>query len=161
MGDAAIVLSRLHELQGFYEGALGVRQELEHAVERLVWLGVQDVQDRPEEELIRGPVPVGFLPLAVGVDQEIGERISIEVRLEGYTAREIAAVERAARMQREVIPTDFDYAKIAALSREAREKFTARRPRTLAAAARIPGITPSDVAIVGVFIHRLRNAAAS
>ena len=43
---------------------------------------------------------------------------------------------------------------IRALSREAREKFSRRRPRTLGMAGRMPGITPSDVAIVALFLHR-------
>jgi tRNA uridine 5-carboxymethylaminomethyl modification enzyme len=52
------------------------------------------------------------------------------------------------------IPEDFDYPAIRALSREAREKLSIQRPRTLGMAGRIPGITPSDVAIVALFLHQ-------
>ena len=53
------------------------------------------------------------------------------------------------------LPTDLDYDAIPALSREAREKLDRARPRTLGAATRIPGITPTDVALVSVHVHRL------
>ncbi len=85
---------------------------------------------------------------------EIGERVAIEVKLAGYAAREAAAIARAAKIEQREIPDGFDYAKIQALSSEAREKLAARSPRTLASAARIPGITPSDVAILSVFLCR-------
>ncbi len=89
------------------------------------------------------------------VAPEIGERVAIEIKCEGYVRREELAIERAGKDERIAIPADFDYRAISALSREAREKLTERRPRTLGVAARIPGITPSDVAIVGLFVHRL------
>jgi tRNA uridine 5-carboxymethylaminomethyl modification enzyme len=90
---------------------------------------------------------------------EIGERVSIELRVAGYVHREHVAIERAAKHERVEIPAAFDYDGMRALSREAREKLTAQRPRTLGAAGRIPGVTPADVAIVGLFIERGRAAA--
>ncbi len=96
-----------------------------------------------------------------GVDREIGERIAIEIKCEGYARREELAIEKAAKAERVTIPGDFDYESVRALSREAREKFAQRRPRTLGMAARIPGITPSDVAIVALFIHKNERKAAA
>lgn len=90
--------------------------------------------------------------------REIGERLAIELKCEGYVRREELAIEKAAKVERVTIPDDFDYLAIPALSREAREKFSRRRPRTLGMAARIPGITPSDVAIVALFLHRRERA---
>ncbi|MGB6523110.1 MAG: FAD-dependent oxidoreductase, partial [Candidatus Cybelea sp.] len=91
------------------------------------------------------------------LEPEIGERLAIEIKCEGYVRRQELAIERAARSENATIPPDFDYAAIAALSREAREKLSSRRPRTLGMAGRIPGITPSDVAIVGLFLHKGRR----
>lgn len=88
------------------------------------------------------------------VSAEIGERLEIELKCEGYVRREKLAIEKAARTEHAAIPSDFDYASIRALSREAREKFARQRPRTLGMAGRIPGITPSDVAIVALFLHK-------
>ena len=92
---------------------------------------------------------------------QTAERVEIEVKIAGYVRRQQLAIERAAKTEAVVIPDEFDYGAIAALSHEAREKLSAQRPRTLGSAARIPGVTPADVAIVGLFIHRERAPAAS
>jgi tRNA uridine 5-carboxymethylaminomethyl modification enzyme len=91
------------------------------------------------------------------VDTEIGDRVAIELKCEGYVRRQELAIEKASKTENATIPVDFDYQSVAALSREAREKFSSRRPRTLGSASRIPGITPSDVAIVGLFVHKRRR----
>lgn len=90
-------------------------------------------------------------------DAGTGERLAIEVKVEGYVRRELLAIEKAARTEAVVIPETLDYAAIPQLSREAREKFARQRPRTLGVARRIPGVTPSDVAILSVFVHKNRQ----
>ncbi|MGA8534444.1 MAG: tRNA uridine-5-carboxymethylaminomethyl(34) synthesis enzyme MnmG [Candidatus Tumulicola sp.] len=96
-------------------------------------------------------------PLEAG----IGERVAIELKCAGYVRRQETAIEKAAKTERIVIPDGFDYAHIAALSREAREKLTLQRPRTLGSAARIPGVTPADAAILGLFVHRARQTVST
>jgi tRNA uridine 5-carboxymethylaminomethyl modification enzyme len=95
------------------------------------------------------------------LDPEIGERIAIEIKCEGYVRREELAIEKAAKAEGVTIPLDFDYESLRALSREAREKFSRQRPRTLGMAGRIPGITPSDVAIVALFVRQCRVSSGS
>jgi tRNA uridine 5-carboxymethylaminomethyl modification enzyme len=95
------------------------------------------------------------------LDPEIGERLAIEIKCEGYVRREQLAIEKAARAERVEIPEDFDYTTIPALSHEAREKFSGRRPRTLGMASRISGITPSDVAILALYVHKHERETAS
>jgi tRNA uridine 5-carboxymethylaminomethyl modification enzyme len=92
------------------------------------------------------------------LDEEVGERLAIEIKLRGYADREAQAIERAARLEGTPIPEGFDYANITALSREAREKLAVRRPKNLGAAGRVPGITPADVSILSVMLHRERVA---
>ncbi len=94
------------------------------------------------------------------LEADVGERVAIELKCEGYVRRQQTAIEKAAKSERIVIPDDFDYAGIVALSREAREKLAHQRPRTLGSAARIPGVTPADVAIVGLFVHRARETVS-
>ena len=91
----------------------------------------------------------------------LGERLAIEIKCEGYVRREELAIEKASRAEGVEIPEGFDYDAIRALSREAREKFAGRRPRTLGMASRISGITPSDVAIVALYVHKQMREAAS
>jgi tRNA uridine 5-carboxymethylaminomethyl modification enzyme len=99
-----------------------------------------------------------FVPALEG---DIGERVAIEVKYEGYVKRQQLAVEKAAKNENVPIPAGFAYEGIAALSREAREKLSLQQPRTLGAASRIPGVTPSDVAILSLYVHRPPAAAAS
>jgi tRNA uridine 5-carboxymethylaminomethyl modification enzyme len=93
------------------------------------------------------------------VSRETGERVEIEIKLAGYVARQHEAIERARRAERDPVPADFPFASVGALSREAREKFALHHPRSLGAAARIPGISPADVAILGLAVHRARASA--
>ena len=98
--------------------------------------------------------------LVADLDSQIGERIAIEVKYEGYVRRQELAVEKAAKNEHLPIPHDFAYEAIAALSREAREKLMRQQPRTLGAASRIPGVTPSDIAILSLYVHRPPAVAA-
>ena len=88
------------------------------------------------------------------VDDALGERATIEIKVAGYVRRQEIAIEKAAKTEGLRIPENFDYADVSALSREAREKLSAQKPRTLGAAGRIPGVTPADVAIIGLFVAR-------
>ena len=93
-------------------------------------------------------------PCLPEISAENGERVSIEIKVEGYVRRQQIAVEKAARNESALIPADLDFHELRALSREAREKLTAQRPRTLGAAGRIPGVTPADVAILSLHVRR-------
>ncbi len=92
---------------------------------------------------------------------DIGERTHIEISMEGYVRRAELAVQKAAHDEAVLVPADFAYADLGQLSREAREKFERVRPATLGAAARIPGVTPADLAILRVLLHRDRRLAAT
>ena len=52
------------------------------------------------------------------------------------------------------LPDDFDYSGLAGLSNEVRQKLIQRKPATLGAAARVPGVTPAAVAILLVHLKR-------
>jgi tRNA uridine 5-carboxymethylaminomethyl modification enzyme len=93
-----------------------------------------------------------------GTDPEIAARVEVELKMAGYVSRQQTAIDRAARDEAVTLPADLDYGTIRALSLEAREKLTRTRPRTLGAAARIPGLTQSDLALVSVHLHRQRTA---
>jgi tRNA uridine 5-carboxymethylaminomethyl modification enzyme len=95
------------------------------------------------------------------VSPEIGERVAIEIKCSGYVRLQELAIAKAAQVEQVSIPSNFDYAALRALSREAREKLNVRRPATLGAAGRIPGVTPADVAILSLFVHREAQSAVS
>jgi tRNA uridine 5-carboxymethylaminomethyl modification enzyme len=98
------------------------------------------------------------------ISADVGDRVTIEVKFEGYVRRQQLAIEKAAKNEDIPIPDGFVYDDIRALSREGREKLGRQQPRTLGAAARIPGVTPSDVAILTLYVQRsapAQPAAAS
>lgn len=86
-------------------------------------------------------------------DPATAERIDIEIKLEGYVDRQRLLVARAARDESTMIPVDVNFMDVPALSAEAREKFVRHRPRSLGAAARIPGVAPADVAILSLSLR--------
>jgi tRNA uridine 5-carboxymethylaminomethyl modification enzyme len=89
---------------------------------------------------------------------DIGERVHTEIAVAGYVRRAEIAIAKAARDESTLLPPDLDYAAIPQLSLEARDKLARIRPRTLGAAGRIPGITPADLSVLSVVLHRDRRA---
>ena len=80
-----------------------------------------------------------------GVTPTMALRIETEIRYAGYIAREQRVIKEVQRHENVAIPPDFDYAPLSTLTLEAREKLARIRPRTLAQAGRIPGVSPSDL----------------
>jgi tRNA uridine 5-carboxymethylaminomethyl modification enzyme len=80
--------------------------------------------------------------------------LQIEIKYEGYIARQQEVVERFRRSEQVCIPNDMDYSGIDGLSTEVKEKLNKVRPVSLGQAARIPGMTPAAVAILSVLLRR-------
>ena len=89
--------------------------------------------------------------------------VETELKYSGYLDQQSRAIERLKKAEQRAIPEWFDYASVSGLSREMQEKLLRVRPRTLAQASRIPGVTPAAVSLVHVFIEiqARRHAAAS
>ncbi|WP_419241692.1 hypothetical protein [Cardinium endosymbiont of Nabis limbatus] len=71
--------------------------------------------------------------------QEVLQQVSIQLKYESYFLKEKELVEKMERLEYYIIPPDFDYTKIKALSTEALEKLQKKRPTTLEQASRISG----------------------
>jgi len=79
--------------------------------------------------------------------------VETEIKYEGYLAQQQRAIDRLKRAEQRTIPEWFDYRSVSGLSREMQEKLLKIRPRTLAHASRIPGVTPAAVSLVNVYIE--------
>ena len=90
------------------------------------------------------------------VDKEIDhlEQAEIQIKYERYIEKEKEIVERMLTLENKMIPDNFDYDKLSALSIEALQKFKKIRPLTIGQASRISGVNPSDIQILMVFIGR-------
>ncbi|WP_040475987.1 tRNA uridine-5-carboxymethylaminomethyl(34) synthesis enzyme MnmG [Paramagnetospirillum caucaseum] len=86
----------------------------------------------------------------------VAEQLEIEGKYAGYLERQEADIRAYRREEGLSLPADLDYDAIGSLSNEVRQKFKAARPETLAAAARIPGITPA--AVTALLGHVKRTA---
>jgi len=90
------------------------------------------------------------------IDKEIDhlEQAEIQIKYERYIEKEKEIVERMLTLENKMIPANFDYDKLSALSIEALQKFKKIRPLTIGQASRISGVNPSDIQILMVFIGR-------
>jgi tRNA uridine 5-carboxymethylaminomethyl modification enzyme len=89
-------------------------------------------------------------------DKEVDhlEQAEIQIKYERYIEKEKEIVERMLTLENKMIPDNFDYDKLSALSIEALQKFKKIRPLTIGQASRISGVNPSDIQILMVFIGR-------
>lgn len=83
-----------------------------------------------------------------GLPADVREQLEVRAAYEGYIDLQRKAAEQAERLEGLRIPTDFDFDTIAALSHETKEKLRRVRPMTVGQAARVPGVRPSDIALL-------------
>jgi len=88
-------------------------------------------------------------------------RVEIEVKYEGYIARQGEAVARFQRMEDQRIPEDLVYERIGGLSKEVLEKLNRVRPLSMGQAGRIPGITPAALSAIHVVLEKRRRRRAA
>ena len=94
-------------------------------------------------------------PDALGdVAPAIAEQLEIDARYSGYLERQQADIVAFRRDEALAIPADLDFAGLPGLSNELVEKFTAARPATLGAAARIAGVTPAALTVLLAHVKR-------
>jgi tRNA uridine 5-carboxymethylaminomethyl modification enzyme len=112
----------------------------------------------------RPGVSLGALLQAAGVpiaaDEQSVASVEIELKYDGYLAREREAAARLAELAAFVLPADLPYLELKSLATEARQKLDRVRPSSLAQAARIPGVSPSDLHNLVVEAARRRRHVA-
>jgi len=86
---------------------------------------------------------------------EVIEQIEIEIKYEGFIRREVERIERVSLLDEKKIPLNFNYDSVPALSAEAKEKLKEIQPETISQASRIAGITPSDIAVLLVYLRKV------
>jgi tRNA uridine 5-carboxymethylaminomethyl modification enzyme len=89
-----------------------------------------------------------------GHTQECIELAEINMKYEGYIRKEQDLVDKMNRLEEVKLWDTLDYHSLPSLSKEAREKLTRVRPRTIGQASRISGISPSDISVLLVHMGR-------
>ena len=110
-------------------------------------------------ELLRRPtVTYELIARVIGWGEDVTPamalRLETEIRYAGYIAREQRAIKEVQRHEKVLIPAGFVYDEVPTMTLESREKLTKIRPRTLAQAGRIPGVSPSDLAQLSLAVLR-------
>jgi tRNA uridine 5-carboxymethylaminomethyl modification enzyme len=88
------------------------------------------------------------------IDPKAAESLETEARYAVYLDRQMADVAHMRREERRLIPDDIDFSKVPGLSNELKQKMRERRPRSVAAAERMEGMTPAALAII---VSHIRN----
>jgi tRNA uridine 5-carboxymethylaminomethyl modification enzyme len=88
------------------------------------------------------------------VTKNIKNRISLEVKYEGYIKRQFADIERFTKMENTKIPNNIDFMKIASIAYEAREKLSKINPTSLGQASRISGVNHTDVTALMIYLKK-------
>ncbi|MEP7064848.1 MAG: tRNA uridine-5-carboxymethylaminomethyl(34) synthesis enzyme MnmG [Gemmatimonadota bacterium] len=97
--------------------------------------------------------------VGASLDREPVISIELELKYAGYFERERMQAEKMKRMGDFPLPAALPYTELRSLSTEARQKLDALRPRTLAQASRVPGVSPNDLQNLVLEIERRRLMA--
>jgi len=133
-------------------GRDGVSDVMSHPLRPFVGKSFDRVLKSPEVTLhdLTALEPELMIDLATGdaVPVEWLRQVELDIKYEGYVAREEKMVQRFRKMEKMKIPPDFDWDKLSGISNEAREKFKNVRPLSVAQASRISGVRNSDLSIL-------------
>ena len=91
-----------------------------------------------------------FDPPPVAISKKIAQQVEIDIKYEGYIARQRREIEKFKNLERMPIPEDFDFNRVHGLSNELKEKLTAVKPASLGQTSRIDGMTPAALSVLMV-----------
>ena len=86
--------------------------------------------------------------------EEIQEQAEINIKYKGYIEKEKENVAKLQRTENIKIPDDFDFSKVASLSSEALQKMNNIRPKNIAQASRISGVSPADINVLLIYLGK-------
>ena len=82
----------------------------------------------------------------------VTEEVEIQIKYAGYLARQEKQVAEFRREESRLLPLDLDYNAVTGLRLEAREKLSQIRPVSIGQASRISGVSPSDIAVLLIYL---------
>ena len=95
------------------------------------------------------------------IDVAVIEQLEISAKYQGYIDRQAEEVAKSANYENTVLPADLEYATVAGLSNEVKQKLNLHKPQTIGQASRIQGITPAAISLLLIHLkrHNLSQAA--
>ncbi len=86
--------------------------------------------------------------------EEVLEQVNIQVKYEGYIARQTEQVEKYKKLENKKIPDTVDYDQIGNLRTEARQKLKQVKPLNIGQASRISGVSPADISVLLIYLSK-------
>ena len=118
-------------------------------------------QEQTLEEILRRPeVKLNSLIETTNLDRiantdQAREQVEIQVKYQGYLQRELEDIKKNKVNEHTLLPLDFDYKTIRALSNEVAQKLNEHKPETIGMASRISGVTPAAISILLVHLKKM------
>ncbi|MDK4704947.1 tRNA uridine-5-carboxymethylaminomethyl(34) synthesis enzyme MnmG [Rhizobium sp. CNPSo 4062] len=94
-------------------------------------------------------------PQLQSIERNVAEAIEIEAAYAVYMDRQTADIIQARREEERVIPAEFDFSVLSGLSNELKQKLETARPKNLAQALRIDGITPAAISLLLAYLRKM------
>lgn len=85
---------------------------------------------------------------------DVIEQVEIELKYDGYIKKEQESIDKLKRMESKKIPKNINYEQIEGLATEGKQKLSKIRPKTIAQASRISGVTPADISILSIYVEQ-------
>lgn len=91
------------------------------------------------------------------LEDDVIRSVETKIKYEGYIKKQLASVEKFRAMESKKLPEDIDYTQIKGIRLEAQAKLNAHKPESIGQAARISGVSPSDISVLHVYFEKLRK----
>ena len=95
-----------------------------------------------------------FDPERPELSEGVAEEVEIQIKYAGYLARQEKQVAEFKKEESRRLPADLDYHTIVGLRLEAQEKLSQIRPMSIGQAGRISGVSPSDIAVLLIYLEQ-------
>ena len=87
---------------------------------------------------------------------DVIEQVDILIKYDGYIKRQIKQVEQFKKLEKKLLPANFDYNEITGLRIEAIQKLNKYQPLNIGQASRISGVSPADTSVILVYLEQLK-----
>ncbi|MCR5084332.1 MAG: tRNA uridine-5-carboxymethylaminomethyl(34) synthesis enzyme MnmG [Succinivibrionaceae bacterium] len=145
------------ESQRLRETIIRPSTELGKAISALTPLAKEeslfDLLRRPGMDLSDLLLASGLYPIAD--TEQSRQQVEIQVKYDGYLRRELEDIAKRRQNEHTLLPRDFDYRSIGALSNEVAQKLNEHQPETVGMASRISGVTPAAISILMVHLKKM------
>ena len=85
---------------------------------------------------------------------DVCEQVELQIKYEGYICKQLEQIEQMKKLEEKLLPPNTDYTQVYGLRLEAAEKLNKIQPVSIGQASRISGVSPADVSMLVVWLHK-------